>query len=64
MANLVRIYVDIKAVSLTSDPQLLRRRLPPTNAPGGLLNLRAFKSAAFTMYCISAFVVFLGLYTR
>jgi MFS transporter, MCT family, solute carrier family 16 (monocarboxylic acid transporters), member 10 len=44
-------------------PQTLKRRLPPTNAPGGLLNLHAFKSAAFTIYCLSAFVIFLGLYT-
>ncbi|KAF9461812.1 MFS general substrate transporter [Collybia nuda] len=41
----------------------LRRRLPPINSPGGLLNLKAFKSAPFTFYCLSAFVIFLGLYT-
>ena len=43
--------------------QTLRRRLPPTNSKGGLLNLRAFKSAPFTFYCLSAFFAFLGLYT-
>jgi MCP family monocarboxylic acid transporter-like MFS transporter 10 len=30
---------------------------------GGLLNLRAFKSAAYTIYCASAFAIFLGVYT-
>lgn len=59
----MRIIGFILLFVLTMANLLLRRRLPPTNAPGGLLNLRAFKSAAFTMYCISAFVVFLGLYT-
>jgi hypothetical protein len=43
--------------------ETLKRRLPPIKASGGLLNLRAFKSAPFTIYCISAFVIFLGLYT-
>ena len=31
---------------------------------GGLFNLRAFKSAAYSTYCASAFLIFLGLYTR
>ena len=48
---------------LTRMGQTLRRRLPPTNAKGGLLNLRALKSAPFTIYCLSAFFAFLGLYT-
>ncbi|KAF7370383.1 MFS domain-containing protein [Mycena sanguinolenta] len=39
------------------------RRLPPKNIKGGLLNLQAFRSAAFTVYCINGFVAFLGLYT-
>ena len=30
---------------------------------GGLLNLAAFKSAPYTIYCISSFINFLGLYT-
>ncbi|KAF8889884.1 MFS general substrate transporter [Infundibulicybe gibba] len=41
----------------------LKRRLPPRDAPGGLLNLRAFKYAPYTLYCISSFVTFLGIYT-
>lgn len=43
--------------------QILKRRLPPRRVAGGLLNLRAFKSAAYSIYCASAFVIFLGLYT-
>lgn len=62
IANLVRVDLNVTCVT-DMHSQLLRRRLPPTNAPGGLLNFRAFKSAAFTIYCISAFVIFLGLYT-
>ncbi|KAK2467593.1 hypothetical protein APHAL10511_000448 [Amanita phalloides] len=42
---------------------MMKRRLPPKNVPGGLLNLSAFRSPAFTIYCISAFTTFLGLYT-
>lgn len=41
----------------------LKRRLPATNTRGGLFNIRAFKSAPFTIYCLSAFFTFLGLYT-
>ncbi|KAF9462765.1 MFS general substrate transporter [Collybia nuda] len=41
----------------------LKRRLPAANSPGGLLNLKAFKSAPFTCFCLSAFFIFLGIYT-
>ena len=41
----------------------MKRRLPPRRMAGGLLNLRAFKSAAYSTYCASAFVIFLGVYT-
>ncbi|KAF7336270.1 MFS domain-containing protein [Mycena venus] len=41
----------------------LARRLPPKDVKGGLLNLRAFRSPQFTIYCISGFIAFLGLYT-
>ena len=63
IANLVGLDTNIIVHVINICSQMLKRRLPPTNAPGGLLNLRAFKSAAFTIYCISAFVIFLGLYT-
>jgi len=59
----MRIIGFILLLALGSANLTLRRRLPPKKAPGGLLNLRAFKSAPFTIYCLSAFVTFLGLYT-
>jgi len=49
---------------LTGCPsKLLRRRLPPRRVEGGLFNLVAFKSAAYSTYCLSAFICFLGVYT-
>ncbi|KAF7351027.1 MFS domain-containing protein [Mycena sanguinolenta] len=41
----------------------VRRRLPPKHVPGGLFNPAAFKNAAYTIYCITGIVAFLGLYT-
>ncbi|KAF9447586.1 MFS general substrate transporter [Macrolepiota fuliginosa MF-IS2] len=41
----------------------LARRLPPKNISGGLFNFKAFKSPAFTIYCIANFVAYLGIYT-
>lgn len=42
----------------------MKTRLPPVNVKGGLLNLAAFKSAPYTLYCLSSFANFLGFYTR
>ncbi|KAF7297970.1 MFS domain-containing protein [Mycena chlorophos] len=42
---------------------LMRRRLPPKHVPGGLLNLKAFKSLTYSVYCAAGVVAFLGLYT-
>ncbi|KAF9450277.1 MFS general substrate transporter [Macrolepiota fuliginosa MF-IS2] len=42
---------------------VLARRLPPKNVPGGLFNFKAFKSAAFSVYCIANIVAYLGIYT-
>jgi len=41
----------------------MKRRLPPKNAAGGILNLKAFKSPAFSIYCLSTLINYLGLYT-
>ncbi|VDB82621.1 unnamed protein product [Peniophora sp. CBMAI 1063] len=41
----------------------LRRRLPPVNAPGGLVDFAQFRNLAFTFYTAAGFVCFLGLYT-
>lgn len=40
-----------------------RRRLPPRDVKGGLLNLAVFKYQPFTIYTIAGFICFLGLYT-
>ncbi|KAF9439728.1 MFS general substrate transporter, partial [Macrolepiota fuliginosa MF-IS2] len=37
--------------------------LPPVKVKGGLWNLTAFKDPLFTIYCISSFIIFLGIYT-
>lgn len=59
----MRIVGFILLVTLVAANLLLKRRLPPVNVSGGLFNLRAFKSPAFSLYCASTFTVFLGLYT-
>ncbi|KAJ7573727.1 MFS general substrate transporter [Mycena floridula] len=41
----------------------LSRRLPPVSVSGGLWNLTAFKSKAYSLYCASCLVAFLGIYT-
>ena len=41
----------------------MKLRLPPKNAAGGVLNLKAFKSPAFSIYCLSTLINYLGLYT-
>ncbi len=41
----------------------MRRRLPPTNASGGILNLKAFTNAPYTLWCFSTFTAYLGIYT-
>ncbi|KAF5378329.1 hypothetical protein D9615_008721 [Tricholomella constricta] len=59
----MRIIGFILLLALGCANLTVRRRLPPSNLPGGLLNLNAFKSAPFTIYCLSAFFCFLGVYT-
>ncbi|KAF8967336.1 major facilitator superfamily domain-containing protein [Flammula alnicola] len=59
----MRIFGFILFTTLGLSNLLLKRRLPPRRVAGGLLNLRAFKSAAYSVYCASSFVIFLGIYT-
>ncbi|KAJ3512139.1 hypothetical protein NLJ89_g3699 [Agrocybe chaxingu] len=59
----MRIFGFILMAVLGASNLLLERRLPPRHVEGGLLNLRAFRSAAYSVYCVSAFVTFLGVYT-
>ncbi|KAG5636915.1 hypothetical protein H0H81_006382 [Sphagnurus paluster] len=59
----MRILGFILACTLGVSNLTLKRRLPPKNVPGGLLNLKALKNPAFAVYCISTTVAFLGMYT-
>ncbi|KAF4603456.1 hypothetical protein EYR38_003869 [Pleurotus pulmonarius] len=59
----MRIIGFILVVSLSFANLTIQRRLPPTNVSGGLFNLNAFKYAPFTIYCLSGFTIYLGLYT-
>ena len=35
----------------------------PKDVPGGLFNLRVFRSPAFTIYCFATLVAFFEIYT-
>ncbi|KAJ7491908.1 major facilitator superfamily domain-containing protein [Mycena latifolia] len=59
----MRICAFMLILTLGFANLVLVRRLPPKNVKGGLFNLKAFKSAAYSVYCASGFVTFLGLYT-
>ncbi|KAL1743145.1 major facilitator superfamily domain-containing protein [Schizophyllum fasciatum] len=59
----MRILGFIVLATLSVPNLVLRRRLPPKKVAGGLVNPKAFKSAPFTIYCLSGVVAFLGLYT-
>ncbi|KAF8638647.1 hypothetical protein AX17_002050 [Amanita inopinata Kibby_2008] len=59
----MRVVGFILLVMLGSANLIMKRRLPPRQVTGGLFNWRAFKNPAFTTYCISGVVCFLGLYS-
>ncbi|KAJ7781866.1 major facilitator superfamily domain-containing protein [Mycena maculata] len=59
----MRICAFILICTLGFANLAVARRLPPKNVKGGLFNLQAFKAPAYTIYCLSGFVAFLGLYT-
>ncbi|EJU01494.1 MFS general substrate transporter [Dacryopinax primogenitus] len=42
---------------------VMKRRLPPVNVKGGLVNPAAFKNITYTLYTAATCVTFLGLYT-
>jgi len=54
-------FIQLAALGVTN--LTLVRRLPPKHTPGPFINLEAFKNAAYSVYCASAVVAFLGLYT-
>ncbi|KDQ09191.1 hypothetical protein BOTBODRAFT_191236 [Botryobasidium botryosum FD-172 SS1] len=50
-------------VALGISNLILRTRLPPKSVKGGLFNLRAFKSAPYSLLVSAVFISYLGLYT-
>ena len=60
----MRILGFILLGLLTVANLTMRRRLPPKNIAGGILNIKSFRSPAFTVYCLAVFVGFLGIYSR
>ncbi|KAJ7655398.1 MFS general substrate transporter [Mycena rosella] len=59
----LRIMGFVLICSLGVANLAVRRRLPPKHVAGGLFNPAAFKNPAYTVYCASGIVAFLGLYT-
>lgn len=64
-ANLVKLSPYSVDLSLTIyyTVKLLKRRLPPRNVGGHIFSLEPFRSASYSVYCLSGFVTFLGIYT-
>ena len=60
----MRILGFIMLLTLGCSNLLLKRRLPPINVSGGIFNFRAFKSPVYTIYCLSALLSFLGMWSR
>ena len=59
----MRIVAFMLLCLLTVTVLTIERRLPPKPDPGPIINVREFCSVAYTVYCLSAFATFLGLYT-
>ncbi|KAJ2919884.1 hypothetical protein MD484_g581, partial [Candolleomyces efflorescens] len=59
----MRILGFILLAVLCAANILMKRRLAPRKAPGGMFNWKAFKYAPYTLYCLSAFVTFQGVYS-
>ncbi len=59
----MRIIGFILLIGLATSNMLVKRRLPPVKTAGGFFNIRAFRSAPFSFYCASTFVLFFGIST-
>ncbi|KAH9066391.1 MFS general substrate transporter [Lactarius vividus] len=59
----MRVIASIVFLAMGITNLTIRRRLPPTTLPGGLFNVKQFKSPAYAVYTASGFVASLGLYT-
>jgi hypothetical protein len=57
-------FVDcINRVNYSGEEQTMKTRLPPVNVKGGLFNFAVFKNIPYTLFCLSVFIAFLGMYT-
>ncbi|KAJ6554599.1 major facilitator superfamily domain-containing protein, partial [Mycena capillaripes] len=59
----LRILGFILIFTLSMANLCLTRRLPPQKAPGGLFGLHVFRSAPFSVYCLSCLITSLGAFT-
>ncbi|KIK44199.1 hypothetical protein CY34DRAFT_11216 [Suillus luteus UH-Slu-Lm8-n1] len=59
----VRVFGLVLIATLGLGNLFLKRRLPPVDVRGGLLNLKVFRNTAYSVFCISGIMAFLGLYT-
>ncbi|KAF7793205.1 hypothetical protein EIP86_004314 [Pleurotus ostreatoroseus] len=59
----MRILAFIIMAALAVTNLTIERRLPPKKNSGPFINLAAFRSPAYSMYCSAGFITFLGLYT-
>ncbi|CAA7271142.1 unnamed protein product [Cyclocybe aegerita] len=59
----MRVMAFINIAALGVSTLTLSPRLLPKDLPGGLFNIRAFRSASFTIWCFVGFICFLGIYT-
>jgi len=59
----MRVLAFINLFALVIANLTIKTRLPPKNLPGGVLNIRVFKSIPFSIYSSSTLIAFLGIYT-
>ncbi|KAL1947828.1 hypothetical protein VTO73DRAFT_13552 [Trametes versicolor] len=59
----MRIMGFIEIALLAYQFATVERRLPPKKHTGPFVDFSAFKSLAFSLYCVSSFLAFLGIYT-
>ncbi|KAI0823576.1 MFS general substrate transporter [Trametes gibbosa] len=59
----MRILGFIEIALLSFQFATVERRLPPKKHTGPFFDLSAFKSPQFSLYCLSSFLAFLGIYT-
>ncbi|KAK0191452.1 major facilitator superfamily domain-containing protein [Armillaria mellea] len=59
----MRVIAFILIFSMGIANLTMRRRLPPANSSGGILNPKAFTNTPYTLWCLSTFTAYLGMYT-